>query len=94
MNDSEKEKAILRLLDSIEISQRPTRMQAARAILYLVQGVFGECLTLEKQSQLARANVFLLYKFGVFYTFVQLLNMEIEYVNQFLLYFIYFYFFN
>ncbi|KFM82510.1 Protein FAM40A, partial [Stegodyphus mimosarum] len=53
-------------------------MQAARAILYLVQGVFGECITLDQQSQLARVNVFLLYNFGVFYTFVQLLNMEIE----------------
>ncbi|XP_035213294.1 striatin-interacting protein 1-like, partial [Stegodyphus dumicola] len=77
-NDSRKEKIILRLLDSIEVSQRSTRMQAARAILYLVQGVFGECITLDQQSQLARVNVFLLYNFGVFYTFVQLLNMEIE----------------
>ncbi|XP_054722125.1 striatin-interacting protein 1 homolog [Uloborus diversus] len=76
--DSEKEKAILHLLDSIEHSQRTVRMRAASSILYLVQGVFTECLTLENQAQLARANVFLLYRYGVFYTFIQLLNMEIE----------------
>ncbi|GIY46782.1 striatin-interacting protein 1 homolog [Caerostris darwini] len=78
MTNDQKEKAILRILDSIEMLQRPTRMQAARAVLYLVQGVFGECLVLETQAELARANVFLLYKFGFFHTFVQLLNMEIE----------------
>lgn len=80
LSDIEKDKALLRLLDSIEMSQRSIRMQAAKSILYLVQGVFGECLTLDKQAELSRANVFLLYKYGVFYTFVQLLNMEIEYV--------------
>ncbi|GBM17905.1 Striatin-interacting protein 1 [Araneus ventricosus] len=78
MTDKQKEKAILRLLDSIEMSQRSTRMQAARAVLYLVQGVFGECLVLETQAEMARANVFLLYNYGFFHTFVQLLNMEIE----------------
>ena len=78
LSDKEKDKALLRLLDSIEMSQRSIRMQAAKSILYLVQGVFGECLTLDKQAELSRANVFLLYKYGVFYTFVQLLNMEIE----------------
>lgn len=74
----QKEKALLRLLDSIEMSQRTHRMQAARAVLYLLQGVFGECLILEAQAELARANVFLLYKYGFFHTFVWLLNMEIE----------------
>lgn len=78
LSDKEKDKALLRLLDSIEMSQRSVRMQAAKSILYLVQGVFGECLTLDKQAELSRANVFLLYNYGVFYTFVQLLNMEIE----------------
>lgn len=83
MSENEKDKAMLRLLDSIEMSQRSVRMQAARSILYLVQGIFGECLTLDQQADYSRANIFLLYDYGIFYTFVQLLNMEIEYVTIF-----------
>ncbi|XP_023209422.1 striatin-interacting protein 1-like [Centruroides sculpturatus] len=75
---SQKEEIILRLLDVIEVSQRNTRMHAVRAILYLLQGAFGECMTLDQQPRIARENVFFLYKAGVFHTFVQLLNMEVE----------------
>ncbi|XP_076338024.1 striatin interacting protein isoform X2 [Tachypleus tridentatus] len=78
MTEDQKHVVVLKLLDAIEVSQRASRMLAVRAILYLVQGVFGECLTLDEQPRLARENIFLLYEAGVFHTFVQLLNMEAE----------------
>lgn len=78
LTTAQKEEIILRLLDVIEVSQRNTRMHAVRAILYLLQGIFGECMTLDQQPRIARENVFFLYKAGVFHTFVQLLNMEVE----------------
>lgn len=77
-SEVQKEEVVLRLLNSVEVSQRTLRMQAARAVLYLAQGNFSECLTLDQQPQYARENIFLLYDFGVFHAFVQLLNMEIE----------------
>lgn len=78
MTDAQKEQAIFRLLDTIDVSVRSSRKPAVRSVLYLVQGVFGECFVLETQAQLTRTNVFLLYKYGMFQAFVQLLNMEIE----------------
>ncbi|XP_013792806.1 striatin-interacting protein 1-like [Limulus polyphemus] len=78
MTEDQKHVVVLKLLDAIEVSQRTSRMIAVRAILYLVQGIFGECLTLDEQPRLARENIFLLYEAGVFHTFVQLLNMEAE----------------
>lgn len=71
---------VLRLMDSVEVSPRAQRMQAARAVLYLLQGTFGECTTLHEAPQRARQNVFLLYRHGFFHIFLQLLNMEIEWV--------------
>ena len=45
-------------------------------------GVFAECNTEDDQKRNARQNVFLLYDLGVFTTLVQLLSMEIEYVDH------------
>ncbi|KAG8192206.1 hypothetical protein JTE90_009966 [Oedothorax gibbosus] len=78
MTDAQKEQAVFRLLDTIDVSVRSSRKPAVRAVLYLVQGCFGECSVLETQAQFTRANVFFLYKYGMFQAFVQLLNMEIE----------------
>lgn len=78
LDESAKHDAALRLMDSVEVSPRAARMKAVRAVLYLMQGTFGECTTIEEQPQCARQNVFLLYRHGFFYTFLQLLNMEIE----------------
>ena len=66
------------LLDQTEVSSRDCRLRAHRAILYLAQGCW-----LENQSDAdcldrSQANVLLLYRTGVFGTFVELLNLEIE----------------
>jgi len=44
-------------------------------------GVFAECNTEEDQKTHTYENVFLLYELGVFSVLIQLLSMEIEYVQ-------------
>lgn len=78
LSETARQDVALRLMDGVEVSPRTARMQAVRAVLYLVQGTFGECTTLEEQPHRARENVFLLYRNGFFHIFLQLLNMEIE----------------
>ncbi|KAG8542347.1 hypothetical protein GDO81_026914 [Engystomops pustulosus] len=67
----------MRLLDELEVVVREKRLSAARAILYLAQGVFGECETESDVLRWSRYNCFLLYQTGTFAVFLELLNMEI-----------------
>ncbi|XP_035677679.1 striatin-interacting protein 1-like isoform X1 [Branchiostoma floridae] len=69
---------ILRLLNGTEDTRRERRIRSMRSLLYLAQGVFGECETEADQLKWARHNVFLLYDCGVFSACVELLSMEIE----------------
>ncbi|XP_075729781.1 striatin interacting protein isoform X3 [Rhipicephalus microplus] len=78
LDETTRQDIALRLMDGVEVSPRASRMQAVRSILYIMQGAFGECTTLEEQPLRARQNVFLLYRHGFFHVFLQLLNMEIE----------------
>ncbi|KAL1418639.1 hypothetical protein MTO96_025820 [Rhipicephalus appendiculatus] len=78
LDETTRQDVTLRLMDGVEVSPRAARMQAVRSILYIMQGAFGECTTLEEQPHRARQNVFLLYRHGFFHVFLQLLNMEIE----------------
>ncbi|UYV76200.1 STRIP2 [Cordylochernes scorpioides] len=50
----------------------------SRAVLYILQGTFAECLTLEEQPRRSRDAVFLFCRLGLFPTMVQLLFMEVE----------------
>ncbi|XP_053318940.1 striatin-interacting protein 2 [Spea bombifrons] len=68
---------IMRLLDELEVVSRDRRLLAARAILYLAQGVFGECDSDEDVIRWSRYNCFLLHRMGTFAAFLELLNMEI-----------------
>ncbi|XP_030828749.1 striatin-interacting protein 1 homolog isoform X3 [Strongylocentrotus purpuratus] len=69
---------ILHLQNSLECAKREQRMKTARAVLYLAQGVFSECSSEEDQAKWCRHNCFLLYRCGIFTTFVELLCMEAE----------------
>ncbi|TMW48153.1 hypothetical protein DOY81_006765 [Sarcophaga bullata] len=69
---------IMKLIDQLEVSNRSFRMQAARCILYLAQGCWAEVQSDEEQIQNTRDNVIVLYELGVFLSFIDLLNMEIE----------------
>ncbi|KAF7254581.1 Striatin-interacting protein 2 [Varanus komodoensis] len=67
---------VMRLLDGLEVVNRDKRLKVARVILYLAQGVFGECDTEAEVLDWARHNNFLLYQMGTFTAFLELLSME------------------
>ncbi|XP_033018650.1 striatin-interacting protein 2 [Lacerta agilis] len=67
---------VMRLLDGLEVVHREKRLKVARAILYLAQGVFGECDAEADVLCWSRHNNFLLYQMGTFTAFLELLNME------------------
>lgn len=69
---------VMKLMDQLEVSNRTFRMQAARCILYLAQGCWAEVQSDEEQHQNTRDNVIVLYELGIFSSFIDLLNMEIE----------------
>ncbi|XP_065408217.1 striatin-interacting protein 2 isoform X3 [Chrysemys picta bellii] len=77
--DQAQQKAyVMRLLDGLEVVDRDKRLKAARAVLYLAQGVFGECDMEAEVLHWSRHNNFLLYQMGTFSAFLELLNMEID----------------
>ncbi|XP_030319355.1 striatin-interacting protein 2-like [Calypte anna] len=69
---------IMHLLDGLEVVNRDRRLKVARAILYLAQGVFGDCDNEGDVLYWSRHNSFLLYQLGTFTAFLELLNMEID----------------
>lgn len=69
---------VMKLIDQLEVSNRSFRMQAARCILYLAQGCWAEVQSDEEQHVNTRDNVIVLYELGIFSSFIDLLNMEIE----------------
>ncbi|XP_053655459.2 striatin-interacting protein 1 isoform X2 [Cherax quadricarinatus] len=69
---------IVRLADHLELCNRSLRMRAARAILYIAQGCWGEVQSDREQNMWARRNIFLLVQCGVWSSFLQLLHLEIE----------------
>ncbi|XP_034948601.1 striatin-interacting protein 1 homolog isoform X2 [Chelonus insularis] len=75
---SQQKSVILKLLDQLEVSNKDMRMKAARCILYLAQGCWSEVQSDREQQEWTRKNVMLLYEAGIFSTFVELLNIEIE----------------
>ncbi|XP_010081424.1 PREDICTED: LOW QUALITY PROTEIN: striatin-interacting protein 2-like, partial [Pterocles gutturalis] len=77
--DGAQQKAyVMRLLDGLEVVNRDKRLKVARAILYLAQGVFGDCDNEGDVLHWSRHNSFLLYRLGTFTAFLELLNMEID----------------
>lgn len=51
---------------------------ATRAILYIAQGCWLECQSDKECMEGTKENVLLLHKNGVYTTFVELLNLEME----------------
>lgn len=76
MVPEQQSRAINYLMTTLEVSCRNTRIKSSRALAYLIQGNFGECLSLEEQAMNSRENVFILYKQGIFHAFVQQLLIE------------------
>ena len=74
----ERDRAVLLLLDQLELSDREERLRGSRAILYLALGCYEECVSDTECWDLARHNVQLLFRHGVFTAFTELLAMETE----------------
>jgi len=72
----QQQRAITYLMTTLEVACRSTRIKSCRALAYLVQGNFGECLTLDEQANNSKDNVFMLYQYGIFQAFVQQLLIE------------------
>lgn len=70
------------LANTIELSDRLERTKSVRSILYLLQGVFGECLQIDNQMLWSNELVIQLYKKEFFQMFVQLLLVEIDYATS------------
>ncbi|XP_046392923.1 striatin-interacting protein 1 isoform X2 [Ischnura elegans] len=78
LSESDRKSVVMKLLDHLEFLDKSMRMKAARCLLYLAQGCWAEVQSDEEQQQWAYENVLLLYKCGVFSSFVELLNIETE----------------
>lgn len=78
MKPAERRKFLFLVLETCEAADLDVRLKAARVLLYLVQGNFGEVSDEEEQREWSQHNVFLLYKIGIMPLLIQLLNMEIE----------------
>ncbi|KAG5875023.1 hypothetical protein JTB14_004907 [Gonioctena quinquepunctata] len=74
----EKSSIIMKILDQLELSDKKTRMQSAKCILYIAQGGW---LSLQSDTEVlnsVKENCLLLYRLGTFSAFLDLLNLEIE----------------
>ncbi|XP_045164509.1 striatin-interacting protein 1-like isoform X1 [Mercenaria mercenaria] len=78
LDDENRRKYVVYLQNELEVADRVRRMKAIRSILYLVQGVFDECGSEAQQAELIKANVHILYEQGLFFSFIELLCMEVE----------------
>ncbi|XP_075679468.1 striatin interacting protein isoform X2 [Dermatophagoides pteronyssinus] len=78
MSEDQKHRAIERMAEGIEFTDRTNRIRAIRGLLYLCQGNFGDCLIIDEQPKYARKNIFHLYDYGLFPMFIQLIYYEIE----------------
>lgn len=74
----EQSRFLITLQNMLEVAERERRMLAMQAILYLVQGVFGEVDSDEEHQEQVQKNTRLVYKLGIFNSFVELLGMELE----------------
>lgn len=81
LDDRERDRAVLHLLDQVELTDRQERLQGARALLYLAQGCWEECQSDAECWDWTRHNIKLLYNHGVFSAFIALLAMETENSN-------------
>lgn len=79
MNVKQRNCVIDNLANTIELIDRKERIKSVRSTLYLLQGLFGECLQIDEQMLFTNEFVIRLYKKEFFQIFVQLLLIEIDF---------------
>lgn len=67
---------VVALLERLESARPEVRATAARALLYLAQGCWGEVQSDAEQRRWARVNVMLLYSAGTFSALVQAFDLQ------------------
>jgi len=77
-SESTRKTILLKLAEQLELSNKVSRMRAARVVLYIAQGCWGEVQSDAEQQHWTRNNCILLYKTGIFHSFLELLNYEID----------------
>ncbi len=78
LDPGQRDRAVQLMLDRTEVSSREQRLQAARAMLYVAQGCWLENQSDDECLRACKDNVMVLRANGVFATFVELLNLEME----------------
>ncbi|XP_074610603.1 striatin-interacting protein 1-like [Acropora palmata] len=78
MQENDHKKFVFYVFEKCEAVDPCARLNAARSLLYLVQGNFGEVSDEEEQREWSLSNVLFLYKMGLMPLLFQLLNVEIE----------------
>lgn len=78
MVKEQKWRAVNHLLTSLEVTCRSARIKSCRSLAYLIQGNFGECLTIEEQTKNCQENVFYLCEHNIFQLFLHQLLIEIN----------------
>lgn len=78
LSDNEKRGVIIMLLDQMDAFDKNIRLKAARCFLYLLQGCWAECQSDVEQHHFTKDNVILLYKYGVFTSFMELFFAEAD----------------
>ncbi|XP_005112474.1 striatin-interacting protein 1 isoform X2 [Aplysia californica] len=78
MSREEQLRFVVSLQDDLEVTERERRTKAVQALLYLVQGVYGECNSQQHMQEVSRGAVLLYLELGLYSSLVQLLAMEVE----------------
>lgn len=78
MDAAQRTTCVQLLLNQTEVTDRDTRLAAARALLYVAQGCWLENQNDADCLKTSKENVMLLHRNGVFGSFVELLNLEME----------------
>lgn len=69
---------VMRLLNQTDVNDKQARENVYRAVLYIAQGNFEECETIDEYNQNLLENVALLFDCDTFNTFIDLLLFEIN----------------
>jgi hypothetical protein len=78
LDTHEKQTHLIEMLNETDNANKEIRVNNYRAILYLVQGVYDECESIDDYYRNVIDNVVLVYESGGFWTFIDLFLFEIN----------------
>lgn len=78
MSEEERKVVIMHIMDQTDVVNEKSRFSALRSLLYLSQGAFDECDSVDELLVQSRKNCFLMFEMGVFNLVEEHLLMEIN----------------